>query len=41
VIYIALAIAGIIAQIRMVESLRASIRSSWTDAGGRQLRKTP
>lgn len=41
VIYAALAIAGIIAQIRVVENLRSSIRASWAEAGGKQIRKTP
>ena len=41
VIYAVLAIAGIIAQIRMVENLRTSIRASWAESGGKQLRKTP
>lgn len=41
VIYGVLAVAGIIAQIRVVENLRSSVRSAWTDAGGKQFRRTP
>ncbi len=41
VIYGVLAIAGIVAQIRVVENLRSSIRASWAEAGGKQFRKTP
>jgi hypothetical protein len=37
-IYAGIAIAGIIVQIRMVESLRTSLRDSWADSGGRELR---
>lgn len=39
-IYAVIAIAGIIVQIRVVESLRASLRETWADAGGKELRKT-
>jgi hypothetical protein len=38
VIYLALALAGIIAQIRSTTRLRATLRESWVDSGGRQLR---
>jgi hypothetical protein len=37
-IYAGIAIAGIVVQIRMVESLRTSLRDSWADSGGRELR---
>lgn len=36
-IYIGLAIAGIIAQVRSTASMRASLRDSWAESGGRQL----
>ncbi|MEX2625340.1 MAG: DUF4203 domain-containing protein [Ilumatobacteraceae bacterium] len=41
VIYGVLALAGVVAQIRVVENIRSSVRTSWTDAGGKQLRRTP
>lgn len=37
-IYGVLAIAGIVIQIKMVSSIRASLRDAWADAGGKQLR---
>jgi Domain of unknown function (DUF4203) len=37
-IYVVLAIAGIIAQVRTTDRLRASMRASWSDSGGRYLR---
>lgn len=40
VIYAGIAIAGIVVQIRMVENLRTSLRQSWADSGGRELRRT-
>lgn len=39
-IYAAVAIAGIIAQVRLVESLRSDLRASWSASGGRELRKS-
>lgn len=38
VIYLGLAIAGIISQIKSTARLRASLRESWQEAGGRELR---
>lgn len=38
VIYVVLAVAGLVAQVRLVEGLRRSVRTAWTDAGGRQFR---
>lgn len=38
VIYVVLAVAGLIAQVRLVEGLRTSVRTAWTDAGGREPR---
>lgn len=38
VIYGVLAIAGIVVQIKMVSSIRASLRDAWAEAGGKQLR---
>jgi hypothetical protein len=37
-LYLGLAVAGMIAQARATESLRASLRQSWAESGGRQLR---
>jgi len=39
-IYVALAIAGVVAQIRSTVRLRASLRETWEQSGGRQLRTT-
>jgi hypothetical protein len=38
-IYAGIAIAGIVTQIRMVESLRSSLREGWAESGGRELRR--
>ncbi len=37
-IYLALVIAGIISQVRSTERLQGSLRDSWDESGGRQLR---
>lgn len=37
-IYLGLAIAGIIAQVRSTTRLRASLRATWAESGGRELR---
>lgn len=39
VLYAGVALAGIIMQFRLVESLRASMRESWAASGGKELRK--
>jgi type II secretory pathway component PulK len=38
VLYLGLAVAGMIAQLRSTQSLRASLRQSWAESGGRELR---
>jgi hypothetical protein len=38
-LYLGLALAGIIGQMRATESLRASLRQSWAESGGRELRR--
>jgi hypothetical protein len=40
VLYAALAVAGVVTQIRVVERLRTSMRAAWIESGGRELRKT-
>lgn len=37
-VYVGLAITGVVLQSRAAERLRASLRESWADAGGRELR---
>jgi len=37
-IYVAVAIAGIVVQIRHTEQLRATLREQWVAAGGREMR---
>ena len=37
--YLGLAVAGMIAQVRTTQSLRASLRQSWAESGGRELRQ--
>lgn len=39
-IYVVLAVAGIVAQYRAIDTLRGSLRSSWQESGGRSLRTT-
>lgn len=39
-IYGALVIAGIIAQVRDIERFRASLRETWSESGGKSLRAT-
>jgi hypothetical protein len=39
VLYIVLTVAGIVAQYRATEQLRMSLRDSWAESGGRQLRR--
>jgi hypothetical protein len=41
VIFGVLALAGMIAQIRSVSNLRASLREAWVESGGGQLRQNP
>lgn len=36
--YIALAVAGTVAQFRQADRMAATMRATWTDAGGRELR---
>lgn len=38
VIYVVLAVAGLVGQTRTIESLRGSTREAWVDAGGRTVR---
>lgn len=38
VLYLGVALAGIVVQVRLVENLRASMRASWAASGGKQLR---
>ena len=40
VIYLAVALAGIVVQARKAERLTASMREAWLDAGGHELRHT-
>lgn len=40
VIYAAVAIVGIIVQVRMIDRLRTGLRSAWTESGGREFRRT-
>jgi hypothetical protein len=37
-LYVLLALAGVVAQVRATARLRATLRDSWSDAGGRELR---
>jgi hypothetical protein len=39
-IYVVLAVAGIVVQLRFTERARASLRESWEESGGRSLRST-
>lgn len=39
-IYIALVVAGLLTQLRTVDELRTTLRQSWADAGGKELRST-
>jgi hypothetical protein len=39
VLYLGLAVAGMVAQLRSTQSLRASLRQSWAESGGRELRR--
>ena len=40
VIYAGLALAGVISQVRVVDRLQDSMRKTWTDSGGQQIRRT-
>jgi hypothetical protein len=37
-VYVGLVVAGIISQFRLLDTLRGSLRDSWVDAGGREIR---
>jgi hypothetical protein len=41
VIFGVLVFAGMVAQIRTLSSLRASLREAWAESGGGQLRRNP
>ena len=40
VVYGILVVAGLIAQVRVVDRLRTSMRQAWVDSGGRELRRS-
>lgn len=39
-IYLALVVAGLVTQLRSVDEMRATLRESWNESGGRELRST-
>ena len=40
VVYAILVVAGLVAQVRVVDRLRTSMRQAWVDSGGRELRRS-